>query len=85
MKINKRDLVKIIHESINNIYEELDYEDIPFPPYEDKKNPKNLEKVDKLANELYSALAGLGESFSGYAEIAYEITQLIGAHLEDRQ
>jgi hypothetical protein len=81
MKISKKELSKIIRK----LNEELDYEDLPLPPYEGKAISGNLEKADELANELYAALAGLGDSFSGYAEIAYEITQLIGAHLESRQ
>ena len=81
MKLSKKELSKIIRK----LNEELDYEDLPLPPYEGKAISGNLEKADELANELYAALAGLGDSFSGYAEIAYEITQLIGAHLESRQ
>lgn len=81
MKISKRNLIKVIRK----LNEELDYEDLPLPPYEGKATSGSLEKADELANELYTALAGLGDSFSGYAEIAYEIAQLIGAHLESRQ
>jgi len=81
MKLSKKELSKIIRK----LNEELDYEDLPLPPYEGKAVSGNLEKADELANELYTALAGLGDSFSGYAEIAYEIAQLIGAHLESRQ
>ena len=81
MKISKRNLIKVIRK----LNEEIDYEDLPLPPYEGNATSGSLEKADELANELYAALAGLGDSFSGYAEIAYEIAQLIGAHLESRQ
>jgi hypothetical protein len=86
MKINKKDLVKIIHESIKSVHENNDSEDIPFPPYEQKADKKlsGLEKADYIALGLYNALAGLGDPFDGYAELAFEISQLIGAHLENR-
>jgi hypothetical protein len=58
MKISKKELSKIIRK----LNEELDYEDLPLPPYEGKAISGNLEKADELANELYAALAGLLES-----------------------